>query len=61
MQKDLLVIELDCHNDAPEDIFVIRRIEIPIIDHLLYAFPDKPDERYTAKEFVSLNLARGDL
>jgi hypothetical protein len=61
MQKDLLVIEVDCHTDAPVDIFVIRRIEIPMIDHLLYALPDKPDEQYTAKEFVSLNRARGDL
>jgi hypothetical protein len=54
MKKDLLVIEVECHTDAPEDFSIIRRIEIPDIDHLLYALPDKPNERYTAEEFKSL-------
>jgi hypothetical protein len=51
MSKDLLAITVDCHTDAPEDFFVISTVETPEVDFLLYGFPDKPKELYTAEEF----------
>jgi hypothetical protein len=50
MSNDLLVITIDCHTDLPEDRSVIRTVETPEVDYLIYAFPDKPNERYTTHE-----------
>jgi hypothetical protein len=54
MNKDLLEIEVDCHNDASEDFAEIRWIKLPEPNYLLYALPDKPDDMYPANEFKTL-------
>lgn len=54
MNEDLLEMEVDCHNDAPEDFAVIRWIKLPEASYLTYALPDKPNDIYSADEFKIL-------
>jgi hypothetical protein len=53
MTQGFFEIYVDCHND-PEDYATARIVEIPDLDYLRYALPDKPDEVHTAEEFKAL-------
>ena len=54
MNEALLEMEVDCHNDAPEEFALIRWIKLPETSYLAYALPDKPNEIYSAHEFKVL-------
>ena len=54
MNEDFLVMEVDCHNDAPEDYAEIRWMKLPEASYLAYALPDKPNEIFSAEEFKML-------
>jgi hypothetical protein len=53
MDGHFFEIDIACHN-FPEDFATARILQIPEVDYLRYALPDKPNETYSAEEFKSL-------
>jgi hypothetical protein len=53
MTKEHMKLDVQCHS-YKSDYIEIKVLKMPKLEELRYAFPDKPQEMYTAKEFEKL-------